>query len=156
MAGSDVSVSNSERYPGPSRAELGSLAEWVSETEFSNLHESPRPARAPAAVPAPRPAHRRRQGRSSRPGPEAFGDPAVGQGSPESAVTSEGTVDFPAATSLRAIESELWVSEACVGAGLSPPERARLPASPAEEDARDSFLDQLEEIEEELRKRPRD
>lgn len=154
MANSPTHPGGTQAYPGPSQAELGSLADWVNPTEFSQLQAGVRPARAPATLPTARPPHRRRPERYSGPTPEELGDLAAwlapGNSHP-SAPVSDPHVD----TAIRSIEAELWVSETSAQPDRPPLSGPPPPAVGPRRADPDPFLDQLDEIQVALRKRPR-
>lgn len=152
MAHPHVPDAGSERYSGPCRAELGSLADWMSEAEFLQLHAGSRPSQIPSAKPALQSAHHRRPERYSGPNREELGDLAAWLDAPTSSRPA-GSPNSPPATSTRAMEAELWVSETSVRADRSASEPARAPNAVPERRVPDPFLDQLDEIEVALRKR---
>jgi len=140
-------------YPGPSREELGDLAEWVTESDLSELRSAP--MAVPAPVPIAKAAPERPQAPQPYPGPtrEELGDLGrwLDTGSPCS--STRGPSSFSPSTSLRGIDAELWVSdrEPLVTVSDEEPKVARRPAPPPP--STDPFLEQLDEIQVALRKR---
>lgn len=155
MAQSAVLGTGSASYPGPSQAELGSLVDWVSDTDFAQLQASPRPARPPSVAPAYRPPHRRRPERYSGPTREELGDLGAWLDLPKSPPQTRGTSERYPATSIHALESEIWVSETWAGLSQGSPEPGKPMDETREPGLPDPFLDQLDEIEAALRKRSR-
>ena len=140
-------------YPGPSREELGDLAEWITGSESPEIPDGPRATPAPVPVAEATPV--RRRSRKPYPGPtrKELGDLAQWLDAGDARGSTRNQGPSTPATSLRSIEAELWVSETGTSGteseeepkvtdGLSPPR----PSS-------DSFLDQLDEIQAALRKR---
>lgn len=154
MTQSAVLRTGSTSYPGPSPSELGSLADWVSDTELADLQANFRPARAPSVAPASRPRHRLRPERYSGPTREELGSLGVWLDVPPSPPIRVASEPHPA-TAIHALESEIWVSETSVGLTLDSPAPRTAKASAGVASRPDPFLELLDELEAALQKRPR-
>jgi len=140
-------------YPGPSREELADLAEWVTDSDFQEPYVDRKDAPGPKRPTDVTPVHRADLTPYDGPTREELGDLAVWLDVDLSQERNNDVPSPPATTSLRAIEAELWVSER-MPAGTQSSHRPevvphRIPRSPSS----DPFLDQLDEIQEALRKR---
>jgi len=140
-------------YPGPSREELGDLAEWVSESEFSEAHDHPRvipdlPPVTEAAL-----VQRRVPKPYSGPTREELGDLAQWLDAEDSHRSVGGQGPPSPATSLRAIDAELRVPEMEAGETQSDQEPKGTCRPTPRPTSSDPFLDQLDEIQADLVKR---
>lgn len=156
MAQAHSPNSQAQQYPGPCQAELGSLADWVSPAEFSQLHSGSRPAPAPSTEPISPALHRRRPERYSGPTREELRGLGLNMDRPVSRHPSPHFAESHPATSIRALESELWVTENSAEACRSSLEWPSAPSDGPGSGVSDPFLDQLDEIEAALQKRPRE
>ena len=138
-------------YPGPTRQELGSLAEWVIDSELTTVPPAPTPRarlapvspKMPRRAPTPKP--------YSGPTPEELR--ALGDWAPEAprSKESDAVSESSPSTSIRGIESELWVAEMTASLPPALPKAGRPTKSEPLPD--DPFLETLDEIELALQKR---
>jgi len=154
MALTQTRAHSAGAYPGPSREELADLAEWVTESDISKLPAAPGAIRAPTPIPQPKPVRHRVPKPYAGPTPEELGDLAVWLDVKDTHPTPRSQDSPPPASSLRAIEAELWVADMERSRPTSTKEPEFTPVPAPEASSTDPFLDQLDEIGVALRKRP--